>query len=198
MGPRFRPRSGNGVFATVALPAGFAWTEEALRLPGGALPRVDAVEDLMRAAGLHAVAAEVDLAPVRKRPTRQTYSNNRGSPLLLRRVREFCETLEGYEPRHDALPPAFLKRSGTKQRNASLQRHAEKQALVDLLQQGKEDLRLSVNFHVCLDCHALLRAASRALRRPITVVEPTLTHVFDEEGTCSCGDKWCWEARADA
>ena len=99
--------------------------------------------------------------------------------------------------RYEALPPAFVRRSSRAQRDASLARHAEKQALVDALRRGKESLELSVNFHVCVDCHAFMRAAAVALQRTITVREPKLTHVFAAtDGTCSCGEKWRWEARA--
>ena len=158
---------------------------------------IDEIQSLIEAAGLSSLAAEADLAPKRRRSTRATFANDQSSPKLMQGVRDLSRKLAqrvGYQPQYDALPPSFLKRSSRKQRDASLLRHAEKQALVDQLQRGKSELSLSINFHVCVDCHAFLRAASRDLQRTITVREPKLVHTFTD-GQCSCGERWRWETR---
>ena len=88
----------------------------------------------------------------------------------------------------------------------SLQGHAEKLMLVDLLareeKQSKdtglrhsEQMELSVNFKMCADCHAFFKAASVLLGHHVIVRERTLTHIFDE-GECACGDRWRWETRS--
>ena len=90
----------------------------------------------------------------------------------------------------------------------SLQGHAEKLMLADLLareekqSQGagrrqSEPIELSVNFKMCVDCHAFFKGASALLGRRLLVREPTLTHIFDK-GECACGDRWRWEARSAA
>ena len=42
--------------------------------------------------------------------------------------------------------------------------------------------------------HAFMLAASRHLKRTITVREPKMVHTFTN-GRCSCGGRWRWEAR---
>ena len=156
------------------------------------------VEGLIRGAQLSSLGAEAGLAPPKRRRT--TYANKRAPLQLTRRVRELSDRLArtvGYSPRHDALPPDFLRRSNRRQRDASLHRHAEKLALVDLLLRNKPELTLTINFHVCVDCHAFMRAASCGLGRTITVREPRMVHTFTPDGVCSCGGRWRWEARAE-
>ena len=107
-----------------------------------------------------------------------------------------------YKPVLEALPYAFTRRANRPEMVRSLQAHAEKLALADLLRREQEEggdeaghtLELSINFKVCEDCHAFFKAASRHLGRPITLREPKLTHVF-EDGECRCGDSWRWETR---
>ena len=87
----------------------------------------------------------------------------------------------------------------------SLQGHAEKLAIADLLRREKEagdgdsdePLELSINFKVCADCHSFFKAVAGQLGRQITVREPKLTHVFLSNGECSCDDRWRWEARRE-
>ena len=76
-----------------------------------------------------------------------------------------------------------------------MRRDAEKKALVSLLGANASKLELSVNFHMCVDCHAFIKAASVLLQRPIVCREPKMVHHFSG-GVCSCGDRWRWEARA--
>ena len=138
--------------------------------------------DLMRRAG---------------RPT-PTTANMTARPYS-KRVRELCATLRrhaAYEPRCEALP-AFLRKS-TSIGWIAHSIHMQKKALVDLLDRGCERLELSINFHVCLDCHAFMRSAARHLRRPIVVREPRMVHHFGADGVCSCGEGWRWEARTAA
>lgn len=165
------------------------------------------VEALIFDSALVPLAAEADLAPKRRRPHatgRTTYANHcehDRTSVLQARVRELCATLRrhaAYEPRYEALPPAFLRKSTSDQLDRSLHSHAEKKALVDLLDRGCERLELSINFHVCLDCHAFMRSAARHLRRPIVVREPRMVHHFGADGVCSCGEGWRWEARTAA
>mmetsp|Transcript_127829 Transcript_127829/g.238992 ORF Transcript_127829/g.238992 Transcript_127829/m.238992 type:complete len:247 (+) Transcript_127829:48-788(+) len=113
-----------------------------------------------------------------------------------------------YRPRFEALPLAFLQREPDEKLTVSLALHAEKKALSDLLrremvhwgEKGKQswkklDLRMDVNFHVCVDCHDYFKAASLLLAREIHVREPKMTHHFDK-GWCTCNDLWRWEERA--
>ena len=139
--------------------------------------------------------------PVRrakKRAASGTVHTNTGEAQLVKGVRRLCERLrrrELYAPRLEALPPDFTRRASTKSQEASLQRHAEKKALVSLLGANASKLELSVNFHMCVDCHAFIKAASVLLQRPIVCREPKMVHHFSG-GVCSCGDRWRWEARA--
>lgn len=170
------------------------------------------VEALLHRRGIRPLAAKASTRPKRRtrgrgdgrdRMKRETYVNLDRPPALRAAVRELSERLErdaGYVPRHEALPPAFVRSSTRGQRERSLQSHAEKQALADLLardEDGDTPLDLDINFHVCLDCHAYLAAASKLLGRPITVREPKLEHHFDD-GECSCNGAWRWEARREA
>ena len=83
----------------------------------------------------------------------------------------------------------------------SLQGHAEKLVLADLLAQEEkqskdtglsvsniEEIELSVNFKMCADCHAFFKGASALIGRQVIVREPSLTHTFDR-GECACGDR---------
>ena len=110
----------------------------------------------------------------KKRASRGTVHTNAGEAQLVKGVRRLCERLrrrELYAPRLEALPPAFTRRASTKSQEASLQRHAEKKALVSLLGANASKLEVSVNFHMCVDCHAFMKAASVLLQRPIVCVE---------------------------
>ena len=103
-------------------------------------------------------------------------------------------SISSYEVQHDALPIAFLARSTKQQQKKSLRHHAEKKALAEMLTRGCESLEVGVNFHMCVDCHAFFKGASRLLDRRIQVREPSMVHRF-EKGGCSCNDQWRWEAR---
>jgi hypothetical protein len=161
------------------------------------------VEALVRARGLRSLPAEAGLAPKRRGKRRQctTFSNHdrgQSDARLRKAVRELSARLQSaaaYVPRYDSLPTAFLRASTRQQRDASLQSHAEKKALVDLLERERPNLELSINFHACIDCHDFLKGASRLLGRDITLHEPKLVHRI-VDGECSCGDAWRWEARA--
>ena len=109
-----------------------------------------------------------------------------------------------YKPTYEALPYGFTRSASRPEMVRSLQGHAEKLALADLLRRAKErggpsapdaePLELSINFKVCADCHGFFKAASSLIGQPITVREPKVTHSFSA-GECSCGDRWRWEAR---
>ena len=99
-----------------------------------------------------------------------------------------------YEVRFDALPIGFLDSSSEGQQKRSLRHHAEKKALAEMLARGCESLEVDVNIHMCVDCHAFFKGASKSLGRCIEVREPSVLHRFNE-GACSCNDQWRWEAR---
>mmetsp|Transcript_43746 Transcript_43746/g.82032 ORF Transcript_43746/g.82032 Transcript_43746/m.82032 type:complete len:217 (+) Transcript_43746:56-706(+) len=113
-----------------------------------------------------------------------------------------------YKPRFEALPLSFVHREPDQKLTASLALHAEKKAFSDILrreghhwgEKGKQgwhkmELRLDINFHVCVDCHDYFKAASLLLARDIWVREPKMTHHF-HKGWCTCNDLWRWEERA--
>ena len=130
-----------------------------------------------------------------------------------------------YKPDFSALPYAFTRRARRASMERSLQGHAEKLALAELLsrrrsscggkgsgvgatkmmteatnvEEGDDPVELSINFKVCADCHRYFKAVSAMMGdgREIIVREPKLTHTF-RAGVCSCGDRWRWEARTDA
>ena len=110
-----------------------------------------------------------------------------------------------YKPVFEALPYAFSRTARRPAMVRSLQGHAEKLMLADLLareeKQSKdtglrngEQIEISVNFKMCADCHAFFKGVSALIGRQVTVREPSLTHVFDV-GVCACGDSWRWETR---
>ena len=101
-----------------------------------------------------------------------------------------------YVPQLRALPLAFVEASTKPQQRRSLLRHAEKRALAAALETHDkgEAVSIDVNFKMCADCHAFVKAASQLTRRRITVREPALLHTF-VDGECSCGDRWRWEER---
>lgn len=135
----------------------------------------------------------------KKRASRGTVHTNAGEAQLVKGVRRLSERLrrrELYAPRLEALPPDFTRRTSTVRQEASLRRHAEKKALVSLLASNASQLELNVNFHMCVDCHAFMKAASVLLQRPIVCREPRVAHYFSG-GVCSCGDRWRWEARTE-
>ena len=68
-----------------------------------------------------------------------------------------------YEVQFDALPIGFLENSTKRQQQNSLQRHAEKRALAEMLTRGCESLEIGVNFHMCVDCHAFFKGALRIM-----------------------------------
>ena len=112
-----------------------------------------------------------------------------------------------YKPVFAALPYAFTRTARRNEMVRSLQGHAEKLMLADLLareeKQSKdaglrhhsEEIELSVNFKMCADCHAFFKGASALIDRQVIVRERTLTHIFDG-GHCACGDRWRWETRS--
>ena len=107
---------------------------------------------------------------------------------LWRRIRRQTK----YVPRLAALPYDFVRSSSRKQQEASLRKHAEKRALAKLAAASagsSATLSLSINFHMCVDCHEYFKAATQILQRPIVVTEPKMTHRF-KEGLCSCCDNW--------
>ena len=111
-----------------------------------------------------------------------------------------------YKPVFAALPYAFSRTFHRPAMVRSLQGHAEKLMLADLLareeKQSKdaglrhsEEIELSVNFKMCADCHAFFKGAAAFVGRQVIVREPSLTHSF-EGGECTCGDRWRWETRS--
>ena len=111
-----------------------------------------------------------------------------------------------YKPVFAALPYAFSRTARRKAMVRSLQGHAEKLMLADLLareeKQSKdaglhhsEEIELSVNFKMCADCHAFFKGACALFGYQVIVREPSLTHIF-EGGECTCGDRWRWETRS--
>ena len=100
-----------------------------------------------------------------------------------------------YSPQLQALPYDFVKRSNTTRLVRSLESHAEKKALADLLNSDAKELEISINFRMCVDCHAFMKGASRLLGRAVLVREPKLLHSF-ADGVCSCNDRWRWEESA--
>ena len=124
-------------------------------------------------------------------------------------ARELCVRLgrsRRYRPVFEALPYAFSRTVRRPMMVRSLQSHAEKLMLADLLareeKQSKdaglrhsEEIEVSVNFKMCADCHAFFKGASTLIGREMIVREPSLTHTF-EGGECTCGDRWRWETRS--
>ena len=70
---------------------------------------------------------------------------------------------------------------------SSLQCHAEKKALADLLLRRCSSLTVRVNLKMCADCQAFLKHAAVLLCRPIEVLEPSRRHVFREDGAVKPG-----------
>ena len=111
-----------------------------------------------------------------------------------------------YRPVFEALPYAFSRTAGRPTMVRSLQGHAEKLMLADLLAREEkqvkdaglhhsEEFELSLNFKMCADCHGFFKGASALICRQVIVREPSLTHIFDG-GVCACGDRWRWETRS--
>ena len=95
------------------------------------------VEAMIAESGLTHLAAVADLAPKRRTSRHlHTFGNKVAGrydkSALTERVRKLCDKLRdqmSYSPRYEALPPAFLRKSSKRQRDRSLQSHAEKRAL---------------------------------------------------------------------
>ena len=111
-----------------------------------------------------------------------------------------------YTPDFEALPYAFSRTACRHAMALSLQGHAEKLMLANLLareEKQSEDtglrhskqIELSVNFKICADCHAFFKGVSALIGRQVIVRELSLTHIFDG-GNCACGDRWRWEIRS--
>merc|ERR1719281_779121 len=92
-----------------------------------------------------------------------------------------------YKAVFEALPYAFSRTARRTAMVRSLQGHAEKLMLADLLareeKQSKDaglrhsgELELSVNFKMCADCHAFFKGAAAFVGRQVIVREPSLTH----------------------
>ena len=162
-----------------------------------------AAGDFDRAETLQATMNELNIKSIRPvavvpRPsgTGKPYYNG-GEGKLGEASRKLCALLErqgGYAPRVEALPFGMRRNSTRAQQVNSLRHHAEKKAIADMLLRGADELELSINTRVCLDCHEFLKASSLVLGKPVIVNEPHMRHVF-ENGACSCGDAWRWEVR---
>lgn len=129
----------------------------------------------------------------------KAYTNGAEPPRLAAASRALLAKVRrstSYAPRLEALPRAYARTATEAAQVDQLTLHAEKKALAALVERG-EALEMEVNIGVCLDCHEYLKAASRMLRRPITVRERKIEHRF-VDGACSCGDRWRWEERARA
>eukprot|EP00747_Dinoflagellata_sp_TGD_P122575 gnl/TRDRNA2_/TRDRNA2_173653_c10_seq4.p1 gnl/TRDRNA2_/TRDRNA2_173653_c10~~gnl/TRDRNA2_/TRDRNA2_173653_c10_seq4.p1 ORF type:complete len:296 (-),score=60.17 gnl/TRDRNA2_/TRDRNA2_173653_c10_seq4:28-786(-) len=99
-----------------------------------------------------------------------------------------------YTSQVQALPWDFVQKTSLAQQERSLQLHAEKKALAEMLNCGESELTVSINFYACMDCHEFFKSASLLLGRDIELRQPKLVHTF-KEGRCSCKDRWRWEAR---
>ena len=64
-------------------------------------------------------------------------------------------------------PRARDGNSQPKEQAGSLQLHPEKKALARLLACGEDDLRVSINFGTCIDCHKCFKSSSLLLDRRI-------------------------------
>ena len=180
----------------------------------GTAAQVDCVQAAMSRRGLSAVAAVC----------RSTYG---GEQLLYTNADFFMKEFGGtpseiglaarelwvrlgrsrsYKPVFEALPYAVTLTALRPAMMRSLQSHAEKLMLADLLareeKQSKvgglrhnEQVELSVNFKMCGDCHAFFKGASALIGRQLIVREQSLTHIFNQ-GDCTCGDRWRWETRS--
>eukprot|EP00747_Dinoflagellata_sp_TGD_P128750 gnl/TRDRNA2_/TRDRNA2_174592_c9_seq16.p1 gnl/TRDRNA2_/TRDRNA2_174592_c9~~gnl/TRDRNA2_/TRDRNA2_174592_c9_seq16.p1 ORF type:complete len:272 (+),score=53.05 gnl/TRDRNA2_/TRDRNA2_174592_c9_seq16:200-1015(+) len=102
--------------------------------------------------------------------------------------------LTRYTPQVQALPWAFVRKSTVVQQQNSLQLHAEKKALTVLLACAADELIVSIGFNACTDCHDALKNAALLLGRRIYLRQPKMVHAF-ADGSCSCNDRWRWEAR---
>ena len=87
-----------------------------------------------------------------------------------------------------------MQHSKLEQQERSLQLHAEKKALAGLLACSEVDLNVYIEFNACMDCHAFFKCSSLMLGRMIYLHQPKMVHKFTE-GSCSCNDRWRWEAR---
>merc|ERR1711988_1937601 len=97
-------------------------------------------------------------------------------------------------PQLQTLPFAFTQNSTRKQQEDSLKLHAEKKVLAVLLACGEAELHVAVNFNACMDCHEYFKKSSLLLRSRIQLRQPKMVHIFIH-GSCSCSDRWRWEAR---
>merc|ERR1719436_1303676 len=102
-----------------------------------------------------------------------------------------------YAPHLLALPWIFVKSRTHKEQAGSLQLHAEKKALARLLACGEDDLKVSINFNACIDCHEWFKSSSLLLDCRIQLRQPGMVHTFTQ-GWCSCSDRWRWESRLAA
>merc|ERR1712014_508850 len=93
-----------------------------------------------------------------------------------------------------ALPWIFVQSRTHKEQAGSLQLHAEKKALARLLVCGEDDLKVSINFNACIDCHDFFKSSSLLLDCRIQLRQPRMVHTFTR-GWCSCSDRWRWESR---
>merc|ERR1719343_1529024 len=96
-----------------------------------------------------------------------------------------------------ALPSIFVQSRTHKEQAGSLQLHPDKKALARLLACGEDDLRVSINFGTCIDCHEFFKSSSLLLDRRIQLRQPKMVHTFTQ-GWCSCSDRWRWESRLAA
>merc|ERR1712113_694119 len=94
-----------------------------------------------------------------------------------------------YTPNFLALPLVFVQSSTRNEQVGSLQFHAEKKALALLLACGEGELKVSINFSVCIDCHEFFKSSSLLLNCRIQLHHPGMVHTFTE-GCCSCSDRW--------
>jgi len=169
----------------------------------GTRAQVERVNEAMTRRGLSAVAP---VARASWEGTERRYTNRdmfAGANTLsavgnmARRMWTRAARSRSYKPSFQALPYAFTQSATRLQKVRSLQGHAEKLMLADLLERSRgqtKGIELSINFKMCADCHRYFKAVSALEGRNITVREPKLTHVF-RNGECSCGDTWRWEER---
>jgi len=69
--------------------------------------------------------------------------------------------------------------------------HSEKRALVTGLRLTPPDLPIILikNLRVCVDCHNLLKYASKMKNRKIVMRDASRFHEI-QNGECTCGDYW--------
>jgi pentatricopeptide repeat protein len=97
-------------------------------------------------------------------------------------------TLYGYVPDISCV----LKKYHTHEDKVhSLMRHSEKLATATALlaQPGTQDIVVSKNLRICIDCHTFAKHLSKYYKRRFIISDKAFKHVF-YDGKCTCNDKY--------